>query len=199
MPKNLTQKQRNFLKTYHLTGNGTQSYLKYYKCSTVSAGVSASKLLKTVKAKEYLKSLEEKAKKSVTEKYVASANDILHEDTLLALHRIPGAFDDNGNLKDMKDWPEALQASIKSIEYETATITRLPDDNGPPVMEAVRVIKKIHFHDKGAALGRMEKALGLVKDGETNVNVGELNVNFVKAILVKIDGQNRGKLPQDCD
>lgn len=190
-------KHKRFCEQYHMTGNATRSYLNVYKCTLKSANVGGCKLLKNPKVQAYLKRLGEKSEIKTVEKFVANANDILHEDSLLALHRVPGAFDENGMLKDIADWPEALQASIKSIEYEDVVrSTGDLDKDGKAVVETIRVIKKIHFHDKGAALGRMEKALGLVQPEGGSVENNQYNIKF---ILQKIDGLNRGKLPQDCE
>ena len=170
MPK-LPIKHKQFAEAYFLSGNATASYRKVYKCGEKTANSRGSKLANNVKVQEYIDELRVLTRNSVVEKWTANANDILHEDSLLATHRVPGIMDENGMLKQIEDWPEDIQAAIKTVEYEDVVrTTGDPDKDGNPQTEVVRVIKKIHFNDKGQALGRMERALGIVNDdgGDTN-------------------------------
>jgi phage terminase small subunit len=190
-------KHKKFADDYFLTGNATLSYRNVYKCSEKTANSRGSKLLRDVKVKAYLEELNDKATDKVVEKWTATANDILHEDSLLATHRVPGILDENGALRPIEDWPEDMQAAIKTIEYEDVVVTDWDnlDNDGKPRSRLERRIKKISFNDKGQALGRMEKALGIVSD-----EGGKGDQYFdIRVILAKIDGQNKGKLPQDCD
>lgn len=190
-------KHKQFADAYFLSGNASASYRKVYKCKIESANVSASKLLKNTKVQAYLEELRDKSTKKTVEKWVATSNDILHEDSLLATHRVPGILDENGALRPIEDWPEDMQAAIKTIEYEDVVVTDWDnlDNDGKPRSRLERRIKKISFNDKGQALGRMEKALGIVSD-----EGGKGDQYFdIRVILAKIDGQNKGKLPQDCD
>jgi len=192
----LPVKHKKFADEYFLTGNGTASYRKVYKCKESTANSESSKLLKNPKVKAYLEELAEKSTEKVVEKWTATANDILHEDSLLATHRIPGMLDENGMIKEVQDWPEDLQAAIKSVKYEDVVRqTGELNKDGTPKTEIVRVIKEIQFNDKGQALGRMAKNLGII----TEEGKGGDQFFDIRVILAKIDGLNRGKLPQDCD
>ena len=193
--KKLPIKHKQFAEAYFLSGNGTASYRKVYKCAEKTANSQSSKLLKNPKVQAYLDELRDKTRDRVIEKWTATTNDILHEDSLLATHRVPGILDENGMLRPIGDWPEDVQAAIKAVEYEDVVrTTGEPGEDGTPQTEVVRVVKKIHFNDKGQALGRMEKALGIVND-----DGGDTNIFDIRVILAKIDGLNRGKLPQDCN
>ena len=189
----LTRKQQLFLDKYLLTGNKAASYRDVYKCKASTARTSAWKTLRRPVVKRRLEEMMALAKDKVIDKWVANANDIMHEDSLMATRRVGDILDEEGLPKEMKDWPAELRASIKNVEYEHIDVMDHSQD--PPQMIKKKVIKKIWFEDKGAALGRMEKVLGLIKD-ENHDN--SINFNFVKVLLQKIDGQNRGKLPQDC-
>ena len=190
----LPLKHKKFADDYFLTGNATLSYRNVYKCSEKTANSRGSRLANNVKVKAYLEKLSEKATDKVIEKWTATANDILHEDSLLATHRVPGILDENGALRPIDDWPEDMQAAIKTIEYEDVQVID-QDADGKDRYHTERRIKKITFNDKGQALGRMEKALGIVSE-----EGGKGDQYFdIRVILAKIDGQNKGKLPQDCD
>jgi hypothetical protein len=186
-------KHKKFADQYFLTGKMGLSYQDVYKCTKNAAAVGANKLLKDPNIQKYINELRLKSTEKTLDKWVANANDILHEDSLLATHRVPGILDENGMLKDIHDWPDDMQAAIKTIEYDDVEVIESETEDGP-VMKTERRIKKIHFNDKGQALGRMERALGIISD-----EGGDTNIFDIRVILAKIDGLNRGKLPQDCD
>ena len=76
------------------------------------------------------------------------------------------AFDDDGTLKDVKDWPDDIAAPVSSLEIHE----RIEDDG-------VRIIiKKIRFWDKGRQLELLGRHLGMFTE-----NV-DMRINHVQAL-----------------
>jgi len=97
-------------------------------------------------------------------------------------------------LKAVKDWPEDLQAAIKTIKYDK--LRTGTDAHGNGIFE--KFIKEITFNDKGAALNRLERCKGM------QVEKREIKAQLdIRMMLTEIDGLNRDgkslRLPQDCD
>jgi hypothetical protein len=119
---------------------------------------------------------------------IITKEKILQEESYIASANIGDIFDDKGEIKEPHDWPENLQAAIKDFKYGRIRVST--DDQGEPLYKTY--LKKLSFHDKGAALNRLEKCYGMQRKKK------EVSVNFdIRALLAKIDGQNRGKLPQE--
>jgi hypothetical protein len=192
MNRKITENQKRFADNYINSCNAAQSYLKVYQCkSKAAARASASKLLTNPNIKKYIKDRRAIIDSEVLKKQIATKETILHEDSCIALARVGDIFDDNGNIKGLEDMPEDLQAAIKSVKYDKTRVGT--DDQGNAIYQ--RHLKSISFHDKGAALNRLEKYYGL---HEKKREKDEDSFKFdIRAILAKIDGQNRGKLPQD--
>ena len=192
MKNNLTTKQKRFADLFIETGDKQKSYLKAYQTAKPgSAAAAATRLLNNVKVKEYIEIRQEQIDSEVFKHQIATKERILHEDSCIALARVGDIFDDNGNIKGLEDMPEDLQAAIKSVKYDKTRVAI--DDQGNAIYQ--RHLKSISFHDKGAALNRLEKYYGLHKNKREK---DEASFKFdIRAILAKIDGQNRGKLPQD--
>lgn len=175
----LRDKHRRFANEYFKTQNGTQSYLKVYKCDPNAAKSGASRLLKNVNVRKYLAQMEEAATREVVEQKVISENEILQEETKLALQNLTAVLDENGQMLAFGDWPADIRAAIRSIKFT--------DD-----MAGNRVISEVQFYDKGQALNRLEKCYGM--QVEKREVTGQLDI---RAVLASIDGKNRGKLPQE--
>jgi phage terminase small subunit len=192
MKEKLTAKQKKFADLYIETGNKQKSYLKAYpNAKPASAAAAATRLLKNVKVKAYIDIRQEQIDSEVFKKQIATKERILHEDSCIALARIGDIFDENGNIKKLEDMPEDLQAAIKSVKYDKIKVGT--DDQGNAKYQ--RRLKSISFHDKGAALNRLEKYYGLHGNKRDK---NEVSCQFdIRTILAKIDGLNRGKLPQD--
>lgn len=192
MKSNLTVKQKRFADLFIETGDKLKSYLKAYpKAKPNSAGAAATRLLRNVKIKAYIDIRQEQIDSEVFKRQIATKERILHEDSCIALARVGDIFDENGKLMELDEMPENLQAAIKSIKYDKIRVGT--DNEGNAIYQ--RRLKSISFHDKGAALNRLEKFYGLHGNKREKK---EVSCQFdIRAILAKIDGQNRGKLPQD--
>lgn len=101
---------------------------------------------------------------------------IIRENAWIAFSDVRELFDENGNTKNPKDWPDHLAHAVQSIEVQ-----EIGGGDNP-----VTVIKKIKFWEKGPALDRMFKHAGLyAKDNEQKVPQ-------VKSMLEEIINIGRG-------
>lgn len=83
---------------------------------------------------------------------------ILNEYRGIATTRISDAFNDDGSLKNPKEWPEELQKGIASVETE-----ELFEGQGRDRAQ-IGFTKKLKFWDKRAALSDLAKTRGLFID-----------------------------------
>ena len=189
MKEKLTAKQKKFADLYIETDSKQKSYLKAFpKAKPGSAAAAATRLLKNVKVKRYIDVRQEQIDSEVLKRQIATKERILQEETCIALANIEGIFDENGAIKELHDWPEDLIAAIKTVKYDKARVGT--DNEGNAIYQ--KYIKVLIFHDKGAALNRLEKCYGMQREKK------EVSGNFdIRAILSEIDGMNRGKLPQE--
>lgn len=188
----ISKKHKRFADLYHHSKNGTLSYQEVYGCKPKTAAAAAYKLLKRDDIKSYLERLEERKLEVAAHHAVITDNEVLIEETKLIRRRIPEIFDENGDLKDLKDWSPELQDAVAEIEM--VKVVADYDEDGRPIEK--NVIKKIKFESKGQALGRIEKVKGMIVDKHDHEHHGTFDI---RAILADIDGLNRNKLPQDCD
>lgn len=190
----LAKRHKRFADHFFKNGNSALSYRYVYKCKQRTSEVGGHRLLQRADVATYLQGLEDKMSDALVEERVATENEILGEETKIALMKVPGIFDENGTMRDIKDWPEDLQAAVKTVKYDKMRTGT--DAHGNGVFE--KFIKEITFNDKGGALNRLEKCFGM------QVERKELKTQLdIRMILTEIDGGNRDgkslKLPQDCD
>jgi sulfur relay (sulfurtransferase) DsrC/TusE family protein len=187
----LAPKHRLFADNYFKSGNAAGSYRDIYKCQVKAAASSACKLLKRPDIQAHLAALEA-AKANITAmESILDEQETMENETVIVRHTLSDLLDENGEIKDLKDWPERVKRVVKDIEY--GHMPAGSDEHGNAT--STRYIRKIHFYDKGQALGRVEKVLGMNAPEKKEIGVRM----DIRAILKEIDGDNRGKLPQDCD
>jgi phage terminase small subunit len=186
----LSKKHRLFADRYFNNKNAVVSYLDTYKCRETTARGSAHKLLKRPDIQEYLAKLEAKTIEISALESVIDHQEAMASETKIIRHNIQDLLDENGDVKEIKDWPRDLAYTIKDIEYAHMPVGS--DAHGNAITE--KYIRKIHFLDKGQALGRVERVLGM-NAPETKLVGIQLTI---RQVLDRIDGDNRGKLPQDC-
>ncbi len=132
---------------------------------------------------EYLRILEEMHVQKIVDKRIAKEEDILVEETKIALNSLAELFDENGTMKDFKDWPKDIKDNVKEVKFTDDPST------------GRRVIQEIKFYDKGQALGRLERVYGMNAPDKKEVNLK----HDIRAILIEIDGMDRGRLPNEND
>jgi hypothetical protein len=188
--KVLSPKHKLFADLYSKTGNAAGSYRNVYECSPKAAKSAAYKVLKRADVIAYLEQKEVAKANLAAVADILDADEAMREETVIVRQTLSDILDENGEIKDLKDWPERVRKYIKEVDF--AHMPMGSDGHGNPISE--RYIKKIHFYDKGQALGRVEKVLGMNAPEKKLIGV-QLTI---REILQEIDGQNRGKLPQDC-
>lgn len=157
MNDGLTQKQENFCLEYIKSGNGSGAYRKAYDASGMTdeaVNVEASRLLDNPKIILRLDDLRDKAEA----KSLVTVGKILRELHTLATVDIRQAFDEQGNLKAIKDLPEDVARAIASIESFEEYSGR--GDKRDPV----GYTRKIRMVDKIRALELCGKHLKMFTD-----------------------------------
>lgn len=147
MSGKLTDRQLLFCQAYAVDPNATKAAIEagYAEASAEQQG---SKLLKKPQVAKWL--ADDKAARA--EEFKLEVNDVLRELHALATADIGDLFDAKGQLKDVKKLPPKLRKAIASIE----TTTVAGDDDGP-----AQLVTKVKFWDKGAALEKLGRHLGL--------------------------------------
>jgi len=153
MAKSLTLKQENFCLAYIETGNASEAYRRAFNTERMKPETitkRASELLSEGAIKGRLESY----KKPVIEKMELTLEKVITENMRLAFFDIRTMFNENGTLKPVSEWSDAIGASVKSIE-----VNELFEGSG---QDRIRIgeTKKISFWDKGAAIDRLMKHLG---------------------------------------
>ncbi len=158
MKDKLTAKQKRFADLYIDSCNATQAYLEVYQCkSKAAARVSASKLLTNPNIKNYIRDRRAVIDSEVLKRQIFTRERILQEETCIASSDIRKIYDENGEIKELHDWPEDLRAAIKDFKFGRIRVGT--DAHGNAIYE--KYLKKLTFHDKGAALNRLEKCYGM--------------------------------------
>ena len=153
----LTDQQELFCREYIKDLNGKQAAIRAgYK--EKNAEVQASQLLSLLKVKEFVQGLMDKR----SAKLEIDADDILRELQKIGYCDIRKLFDEKGNIKETKDWPDDIAACIASIEVEELI------DNDTKV--SLGFTKKVKFWSKPTCLELMGKHKKLFGDA-ANLNI----------------------------
>ena len=171
----LTEKQKRFCNEYIIDFNATQAAIRagYSKKTAYSIG---QKLLKKVEIQEKLsKLMADRSKRTEI-----TQDRVLLEIARLAFNDARKAFDDNGNLLPIQEWPDDVAAAISSIK-----VTEIIDKNKNDEDEIETYLKEIKFWDKGKQIELAAKHLNMLKEN-MNVNLsGEVDnhwtVEFINA------------------
>lgn len=149
----LEPKQERFCREYLIDLNATQAAIRA-GYSEHTAQEQGSRLLSNAKVKEFIDKLKEKRNARLDIK----ADDVLREVARLAMVDITEAFDDEGNLKPIKQIPEDVRRAISGIEVED-----LFEGHGSD-RERIGTLRKAKFWDKVKTLELLGKHLKLFKD-----------------------------------
>ena len=184
-PYGLTDKMFLFCQEYITRGfkDATGAYRAAYpKCSENSAAQSASRTLKTVKVAAFLAGVQEKAAKKVqlvADHILAELHHLAHSDitSLVEWDTVDGI--PHVRVKDSKDLLPSVTAAIKKIKTKS-TIVHADDDR---VIE--RVDMELELYDKGSAIDKAMKHLGLIKDRveHTGADGGPIEI---KEIVIEV-------------
>ena len=167
----LTEKQLRFCHEYALDFNGTQSYLRAYPDSSEkAAAVGASRLLRNAKVQRTLGRLLQRRQEAVE----VSAESVLTEVSKLAFADVRELVDDDGNLRQLRDLPPEVAASLASFS--------LTDRDGQTALSSVRLA------DRTSALSLLAKHLGMLQ-GETHRHLHAVAIFTPDVIATMTDGQ----------
>lgn len=163
------------------------------RCAESTAKTQAYSWLRIPEVKAYLKlrKLREDLERR-TESGDVDPQRVLLEESHLAFLDPAGVVDQKGDfIRNLSEIPERTRRAISSIKAKQKWEPNARNESGENTGAYVWDVE-YKFWDKGSALGRLEKALGMVSD-ETKVKV---KLSLVE-ILQLIDGSNRGKLPSE--
>lgn len=146
----MTRRQARFVSEYLKDLNGTQAAIRA-GYSTTAAEVSASRLLRKGKVRRAVDS----AIAARAHRVEVTADHVIGELYRLATVDIAEAFDDDGQLKPLKEMSPDVRRAIAGIEVEA-----LYEGRGDE-RQQVGTIHKVKFWDKKAALELLGKHLGL--------------------------------------
>lgn len=186
--KKLTDKRRLFVFEYLVDLNATQAAIRagYSKKTARSQG---QRLL----TKDDIQKEIQKRQKKHSNKLEITADRVLKERARLAFFNVQDLYDDDGNLKDIKDLSEDLAAAIHGVKIG-AKIEKRTDG----AEELKTFIKDVKMPDKDKSLTALEKHLGLYeKDNEQQGNADlKTRKEFMTDLMSAIDGRSLG-LPQE--
>ena len=151
----LTPNQSIFVAEYLKDRNGTRAYLAAYRKTCKSenaAAVEAHKLLRNPKIKSYL----EKELEIIRRKLLITPENLLREESLICFRDIRRLFA-GGVLLAPDELPDDIARIVESVQITTKRVK----DGDDWVTENTY---KYKLSDKGSALGRMERHLGMLID-----------------------------------
>jgi len=174
------ERRRKFAEFYFKDPSSAgKAYMQVFpSCKKTSAWAQGSRWLKDPVVIQRLSELEEKAQEVAEANLEIDLDRILSEEACIAFLNPKDLYDENNNLKAIRDLPDEVARAISEIRETSVAggITR----------------RTLKFHAKGAALDRLETIMGFKKEP-----IGDTIINNLTQILVSIDGQNRGKLPHE--
>lgn len=146
LTKTLTERQKRFCQEYVKDLNGAQAAIRA-GYSKRTAKEQAVRLLTNINLQKYIYHLMKKREKRVE----ITQDRVLLEIARLAFSDPRKAFDGNGNLLPVQEWPDEVAASISSIK-----IVETKDNNGKK-----SYVKEVKFWDKGKQIELAGKHLGM--------------------------------------
>ena len=149
----LTPRQQRFVDEYPIDLNATQAAIRAGYSARTANKIGAQLLAKPLVAQAIQAALAARAARVQVQ-----ADDVLRELLRIARVDIREAFDDDGNLKAVKDIPEDVARAIAGIEVDELFQGRGED------REQIGVTRKVKFWDKPRALELLGKHLKLFVD-----------------------------------
>lgn len=150
---NLTPKQQRFCLEYLVDLNATQAAIRA-GYSEETANKQGPRMLVNAGIQEEIQRLGQKREKRTE----ITADLVLFELLRIARADISEAFDENGNLKPIKDIPEDVRRAISGVDVFEEFAGRGED------RESIGQTKKLRFWDKTRALEMLGRHLRLFAD-----------------------------------
>jgi phage terminase small subunit len=164
----LSAKQQRFIEEYLIDLNGTQAAIRAgYSVKTADRMASEN-----LRKPDIQKALQEK-QAARAERTQITQDKVLVEIARLAFNDPRRAFDGNGNLLSIQDWPDEVAAAISSIK-----VTEVKTGDS----EIETSLKEIKFWDKGAAQEKLCKHLGMYEKDNTQSQQAAASIAAAAAI-----------------
>lgn len=146
--RRLNLRQQVFCREYMRDFNGTRAYKAagFNVTSDGSAAANASRLLKDDNVKAYMEELRQEFFMNAE----ITTEQIIAQYKKLAFNDARSLYNEQGELKDPKDWPDEIAAAVVSFEVAV-------DEDG-------NVIKKVKLIDRKGSLDSLSRINGLFKD-----------------------------------
>lgn len=196
-PKKPTDKQLTFVAEYLKNGhNGSAAYRVAYNAKNMTDKTvreAASRLLRNSNVAAMIESAASKASKRAE----VSAARVLEENARIALSDLRQVFDENMNLKAIKDWPDELASAIASVE-----VTSIGGEEG------LKYVTKVRAWPKNAALDMLMKHMGLYEkdnaqkrpyEAMTDEQLANALRESLRIARIPVPGEGSGdqKLPEE--
>lgn len=178
----LNDRHKRFIEEYVKDCNGTEAYLRAgYKCTRGAAGVSASALL----AKPQIRAILDKRLEAIRASRQREAEAFLRNTMAVATSDIRQAFDDDGRLLPVNQWPDELALAVSSLDVDEIRQARDGDEEAE-----TRVIKKLRLWSKTGALdllGRFAGVIGAKEQDRQRVTVRILDYTGRQVVEIEAD------------
>lgn len=158
--REINEQQKIFVHRYLVHFNATKACLEAGYCSKnpKNAEKYGHKLLKNPVVQEYL----QKKVKEIHKKNIVEAEFVLQKFVNIADLDILDIYDEDGNVKNIKDIPEKVRKCISSIDVDVLT------EDG----HKVGYSKKVKIESRIQALNSLAKYLKLFIDKKEEANTG---------------------------
>lgn len=153
----LTERERRFVEEYILDPNATQAYRRAFGTkSYAAAAVAGSNLLKNPNVAAEIAA----ARKAQSARTRITADRVLKEVAGIGFADAGDLFGEDGQLMPVKKMPAPIRRAVQAVKVKKTKLYGQPGE-GPTGEEEVIEVK---LASKDAALGRLMKHLGLVKE-----------------------------------
>lgn len=147
----LEPKQQAFCEEYIVDFNGTQAAIRAGYSERTAGAIASENLQKPQIQAEIQKQIENRSKRTEI-----TQDRVLLEIARLAFNDPRKAFDDDGNLLPVQQWPDNVAAAISSIK-----VTEIKPKNADEEETTETYLKEIKFWDKGKQIELAGKHLAM--------------------------------------
>lgn len=182
----MAARERVFVEAYIANGNKAAEAAIEAGYNAKSAASRAARLLDRPNVQLMIRERQDELAQRhrlTTESVIAELSKIVHADPRRA-------FDDNGALLQIKDWPDDLAGAIASVEVEELFTGSGRDRTW------IGYTKKVKFWDKNSAIDKAMKHLGLyAEDNKQRLGaLSDLPREVLQLIVAKLQQQTGGNV-----
>lgn len=159
MAKKLTPKQALFCKEYIVDLNATAAAIRAGYSERTAYSIGEENLKKPEIEKEIARLKAERV-----ERVQVNSDEILRELVRLSQSDIRKVFDEDGALRPMSEWPDAIAACVASVEVDE--IFEYEGSGNDRKRVHIGYTKKVKFWDKNKALDMLGRHMKLFSDDD---------------------------------